>query len=131
MDINREEGFKLGNINEGDGWKFFGRGLLQITGRENYTNIQATIKRILPGVDLDLSLGVEDFTAKEAILAGFGDWTDRGAHKLASKGFEDTHINAITKSINKSTKSYLERRNAFQITRKVFGINRCHFINEE
>ena len=35
--------YKMGNTEEGDGWRFRGRGLKQLTGRENYTRFGASI----------------------------------------------------------------------------------------
>lgn len=46
-DKNRGKTGKLGNINEGDGWKYRGSGPIQETGRSNFAE---TSKRI--GVDL-------------------------------------------------------------------------------
>ena len=35
--------YKMGNVQEGDGWRFRGRGLKQLTGRDNYTRFGASI----------------------------------------------------------------------------------------
>jgi putative chitinase len=35
--------YKMGNTEEGDGWRFRGRGLKQLTGRENYTNFGKSV----------------------------------------------------------------------------------------
>jgi len=35
--------YKMGNVNEGDGWLFRGRGLKQLTGRENYTRFGKSV----------------------------------------------------------------------------------------
>ena len=35
--------YKMGNTQEGDGWRFRGRGLKQLTGRHNYTNFGKSV----------------------------------------------------------------------------------------
>ena len=35
--------YKMGNTEEGDGWRFRGRGLKQLTGRDNYTRFGKSV----------------------------------------------------------------------------------------
>ncbi|MBL3658885.1 LysM peptidoglycan-binding domain-containing protein [Fulvivirga sediminis] len=124
-DNNRSKSFKLGNINEGDGWSFRGRGLLQITGRTNYTNSQRIIDDLIPGSGVQLSIGVDEFSAKEAVFAGLVDWFEKECYRESMKGSSPSHVDAVTAKINVATKSYDDRKKAFLNTKKVFKVDEC------
>lgn len=76
-DANRAEPYKLGNTEPGDGWRFRGRGPIQITGRTNYTRCGRAI-----GVSLDR--WPEDMLKPPigAMAAGWF-WVDRGLNRIA------------------------------------------------
>jgi len=78
----------LGNIYHGDGVKFKGRGLIQLTGRDNYRKIsQAT------GVDFIANPGLLS-TPSYAVYSACWFWKSRGLGKYA------TDIVKCTKIIN-------------------------------
>ena len=81
---------RMGNLQDGDGWKFHGRGLIQLTGRENYANCGSGV-----GVDLidnpDLLL-----TPKYAVLSAGWFWNKKGLNALA----DTQEYGAITRRIN-------------------------------
>ena len=81
---------RMGNLQDGDGWKFHGRGLIQLTGRENYANCGSGI-----GVDLidnpDLLL-----TPKYAVLSAGWFWNKKGLNALA----DTQEYGAMTRRIN-------------------------------
>ena len=83
----------------GDGWKYRGRGLKQLTGKENYARYQeGSGNRVLETPDLLLTPGVAADSA-----AWF--WHDKGLNALADKG----DIAAITKKVNGGQLGILER----------------------
>jgi putative chitinase len=96
----RYEGRKdLGNTQDGDGYRYRGRGLIQITGRANYTECGAAL-----GVDLigePEQLGLPELAARSA--AWF--WDSRGLNEFADSGDFQT----ITKRINGGLNGYADR----------------------
>jgi len=81
---------RLGNISEEEAAKYLGRGLIQLTGKENYANCGSGI-----GVDL---LSNPDLlsTAEYACLSAGWFWNKKGLNDLADTGDYET----MTKRIN-------------------------------
>ena len=81
---------RLGNSQENDGWNFHGRGLIQLTGRENYANCGSGL-----GVDL---IGHPDWLLdpQYAALSAGWFWNKKGLNALADAQDLDT----MTKRIN-------------------------------
>ena len=89
----------LGNTQPGDGMRYKGRGLIQITGRNNYAECGKAL-----GVDLITNpelLETNDLACRSA--AWF--WASHGLNDLADKGDFDR----ITKRINGGLNGYQER----------------------
>jgi putative chitinase len=89
---NRVYANRNGNGNEasGDGWRYRGRGLIQLTGRANYASAAAKVAR--PYVEQpDLVMLPDD-----ACLTAAAYWDMNRLNALADRG----DIDAITKAIN-------------------------------
>lgn len=89
----------LGNVFPGDGFKFRGRGLIQITGRYNYQRC---------GVALSLPLVEQPELLERPLYAAACSgwyWQDRGLNELADKGDFET----ITRRINGGLNGYKDR----------------------
>jgi putative chitinase len=80
----------LGNVNRGDGTKFRGRGLIQLTGRANYERASAALNQPFTA-DPDL---VERFPAAATVSGWFWD-----THKLNQHADKDD-VRQVTKIIN-------------------------------
>jgi putative chitinase len=83
----------LGNTEDGDGWKFHGRGLIQLTGRSNYTVCGLALgKPFAEHPELILE-------PENACLSAGWFWNKRGLNSLA----DNEDWTTITKRINGGT----------------------------
>jgi len=81
---------KLGNVHPGDGWRFRGRGLKQLTGRDNYT-------RFAKDYDLTAEEAAVWVETKEGALASaLWFWNTNNLNPIADTG----NVAALTKKIN-------------------------------
>jgi putative chitinase len=103
---NRVYANRMGNGNEasGDGWKFRGRGALQLTGKDNYQAFANYIGRPEVMHDPDLVAGELCF---ESALWFF----DRNKlWRICDQGTGDAAILALTKRINGGTHGLADRQ---------------------
>jgi putative chitinase len=104
MDEYRSKGGALGNTEEGDGWGFRGRGLKQLTGRNNYTAFGKTV-----GMTAEEAAEYVA-TPKGAVESACWFWDTAKLNKIADK--ED--IVAMTKKINGGTIGLEDRTQRFE-----------------
>jgi putative chitinase len=99
---NKVYGGRMGNGVEesGDGWKYHGRGLIQLTGKENYGNCGSGV-----GVDLLGNPGLLGTPEYAALSAGWF-WNKKGLNSLADSQDYET----MTKRINGGTLGLDDRK---------------------
>ena len=110
---NRLYGGRLGNGPEssGDGWRYRGRGLLQLTGRANHRHFGRRI-----GIDLENEpeRAAEPLTALK--VAG-AYWDERGLNGPA----DQNELQTITRRINGGLNGLEDRRAYLQRARAIWG----------
>ncbi len=101
----------LGNVTPGDGVKFHGRGIFQLTGRRNYTKM---------GERLNVNLADNPDAAMEPALSyriACLFWSD---HKLNTFADADD-IKGITRRINGGENGLAERTRLYEKARTIWG----------
>ena len=104
--------YKMGNTEEGDGWRFRGRGLKQLTGRENYTRFGDSV-----------GMSAEEAAEYVATPAGAVEsacwyWDSRNLNAIA----DGDDVKAMTKKINGGTIGLEDRQNRYVHALKVLGM---------
>ena len=102
---------KMGNTQPGDGWRFRGRGLKQLTGRDNYTRFGASV-----GMSAEKAAEYVA-TEKGAIESACWFWD---ANKLNSLADGDD-VTAMTKRINGGDIGLADRQSRYKNAMEVLG----------
>ncbi len=87
---NKVYGGRMGNTEDGDGWKYIGRGLIQLTGKDNYKAASEAL-----GEDLVSNPQLVEEPRVAALTAGWF-WNKRGLNELA----DQMDIATMTRRIN-------------------------------
>ncbi|WP_308920602.1 glycoside hydrolase family 19 protein [Janthinobacterium sp. J1-1] len=101
----------LGNVQPGDGVRFRGRGLIQVTGRTNYAACGKAL-----GLDLLAQPALLEQTVNACRSAGWF-WQSRGLNALADAGDQV----AVTRKVNGGTNGLAERLAFFKVAQKVLA----------
>lgn len=95
--------YKLGNVNPGDGWRFRGKGLKQVTGRSNVTRFAHSI-----GITAD-EASEYLLTKQGALHSACWFWDSRNLNKVADTG----DVVKLSKIINGGTNGLDDRVRRF------------------
>ena len=109
MIANRVYANRMGNGDEhsGDGYKYCGRGLIQLTGKDNYTAFGKAINE-------DIVSNPDKVASNYALLSAAWFFTKNGLHKIADTGATDQVVTQITKRVNGGTIGLADRIKHFK-----------------
>ena len=102
-------GSRMGNGAEttGEGYKFRGRGYIQLTGKDNYKAFDAVVtESIVDNPDL--------VATKYPLLSAAWFFHKNGLHKIADKGATDAVVTEVTKRVNGGTIGLADRLKHFK-----------------
>ena len=104
--------YKMGNIHEGDGWLFRGRGLKQLTGRENYSRFGDSIGMTAE----EAAEYVQSFNG--AIQSACWFWDTNNLNDIA----DGDNVKLMTKKINGGSIGLEDRQRRYINAMEVLGM---------
>jgi putative chitinase len=96
-----------GDEASGDGYKFRGRGYIQLTGKDNYTQFGKAIGE-------DILSNPDVVSGKYALLSAAWFWSKNGLNNLSDGGATDAVVTTITKRVNGGTIGLADRIKHFK-----------------
>jgi putative chitinase len=99
---------RMGNDDKGDGWKYKGRGYIQLTGKNNY----AAFDKVVPE---DVLANPDLVATKYPLLSAAWFWDSKNLNTLADNGKSDAVVTQMTKKVNGGTVGLDDRLAKFKL----------------
>lgn len=104
----------LGNETMEEGYTYLGRGLIQLTGKYQYTLINKDFQKAFPNQGNLIKNPELLEIPKYAVMSGLSYWINNNLNDKAEKGSDGGHVDSITKIINRNLdESHYKRRRDF------------------
>lgn len=113
---NSVYGGRMGNADPGDGFKYRGRGLLQLTGKDSYREASEILKKYnqkSPDFVLDPDQAISSEWCVEVAAA---EWRSKGCNELADQDL----IRSVTKKINGGLIGLADREEWLKRTKNIW-----------
>lgn len=113
--------FENGDIDSGDGWRYRGRGFIQLTFKFGYKSFNTDYSKYWSETNPDFLKNpekIKDFPYNIRSAVWF--WLSKNLNKKADEGSKPKDVDGITEVINKYTDSYGHRRANFLIAYAAF-----------
>jgi len=100
---------RMGNGPEatGEGWKFRGRGYIQLTGKDNYSAFDKSVED-------DIVANPDLVATKYPLLSAAWFFHKNGLHKIADEGATDAVVTKVTKRVNGGNNGLIDRIKHFK-----------------
>lgn len=102
----------LGNVQDGDGYRYRGRGLIQLTGRANYRRYGELL-----GLPLEANPDLAAQPEHAAMIAG-AYWDRRGLNSRADRD----DLEAVTRGVNGGLNGLEDRRRWLERAKRALGV---------
>lgn len=113
-----------GDTKSGDGWKYRGRGIIQITFKRKYSKINKRIKTDYP--EFEISIDANNINnINEGTIASMAYWKEYECQEVAKNGYEREQLDLIVDIINPNTPSRNNRWENLKKCINIFKVKDC------